>query len=170
MREGGPSVRAKRGIRPSRAGTSRIMAAEQQHQRPKTWHRNYYHAGELRERGWTEAAIRRFLPEPDRTRINMLYSSAPPVRLWLRERVEAIEATEEYQAWTQHQQRRRELAGARVEARREAERKALEGARERLRGTRDRGILEAIAAAYPELSGECRQRARELGRPVADDR
>ena len=53
----------------------------------------------LAERGWTEAAIRRFLGEPDRRVPNPMYRSAPPARLYSMTRVEATEDTPEWQAW-----------------------------------------------------------------------
>lgn len=50
-------------------------------------------ASELKERGWTEGLIRRFLGPPDATAPNPRYRSAAPLRLWLLQRVEAIEAS-----------------------------------------------------------------------------
>src|SRR5690606_991259 len=45
----------------------------------------------LKARNWTEAAIKRFLGEPDDTKPNPHYKSGPPMRLWLKERAEAVE-------------------------------------------------------------------------------
>src|SRR5690606_27438593 len=53
----------------------------------------------LKARNWTEAAIKRFLGEPDDTKPNPHYKSGPPMRLWLKERAEAVEQTEEFKAW-----------------------------------------------------------------------
>ena len=53
----------------------------------------------LAERGWTEAAIRRFLGEPDRRVPNPVYRTAAPARLYSMIRVTAAEATPEWQAW-----------------------------------------------------------------------
>lgn len=51
----------------------------------------------LKERGWTEASIRRFLAVPDKTKPNPYYKSGPPMRLWNPERVVGIESTVEWQ-------------------------------------------------------------------------
>ena len=53
----------------------------------------------LAERGWTEAAIKRFLGEPDRRVPNPVYRSAAPARLYAIARVEAAEDTTEWRAW-----------------------------------------------------------------------
>jgi hypothetical protein len=52
----------------------------------------------LRARGWDDALIRRFLPEPDKFRDNPFYRSHPPRRLYLLARVEAAEGTPEFLA------------------------------------------------------------------------
>jgi hypothetical protein len=53
----------------------------------------------LKERGWTDAGIRRFLPEPDEQKINPRYRSAAPMLLWNLDRVETIETSSEWQEW-----------------------------------------------------------------------
>lgn len=50
----------------------------------------------LVERGWTDALVTKFLPEPDQTKSNPRYRSAAPMKLYLKERVEKIEATEQF--------------------------------------------------------------------------
>lgn len=45
----------------------------------------------LEREGWTEAAIKRFLPEPDLLRKNPNYRSAAPMKLYLVSRVEEVE-------------------------------------------------------------------------------
>lgn len=62
----------------------------------------------LKDRGWTEAGIKRFLGDPDALG-QPLYRSSMPPRLWLRDRVEACERGEMWQAW-------RNASVARVEA------------------------------------------------------
>jgi hypothetical protein len=52
----------------------------------------------LRDRGWTDALIRRFLPSPDATAPNPHYRSGPPRLLYDVARVGAIEASQEWQA------------------------------------------------------------------------
>lgn len=50
-----------------------------------------------KERGWTETQIKTFLPEPDQTARNPFSRKAAPMKLYALDRVEAIEATPEYQ-------------------------------------------------------------------------
>lgn len=59
---------------------------------PKHTRRDLLSLGQLRERGWTPTTIRHLLGEHDDTRPNPVVSSAAPMRLWLRTRVEAAEA------------------------------------------------------------------------------
>lgn len=54
---------------------------------------------ELRERGWTDAAIRRFLGEPDQSRPNPHYRRAAPMRLYSAARVHSVETSEAFAAW-----------------------------------------------------------------------
>lgn len=49
-----------------------------------------------KERGWTDTQIKQFLPSPDKTARNPFSRKAPPMKLYAKERVEAIEATPEY--------------------------------------------------------------------------
>lgn len=55
----------------------------------------------LRERGWTEAAIKRFLGEPDKRVPNPMYKSAAPARLYRADRASLAEASDEWKAWRQ---------------------------------------------------------------------
>jgi hypothetical protein len=50
----------------------------------------------LRERGWTDALIARFLPEPDLLAPNPHYRCGAPRKLYLIARVEAVEATDAF--------------------------------------------------------------------------
>jgi hypothetical protein len=50
----------------------------------------------VRERGWTDAMIRDLLGEPDATRTNPIYRSAPPARFYSLIRVQAAEAEEKF--------------------------------------------------------------------------
>jgi hypothetical protein len=55
---------------------------------------------ELKTRGWTDTAIKRFLPEPDDTRPNPRYSQAgAPMQFWLKSRVYRVEKTKRFLAW-----------------------------------------------------------------------
>lgn len=66
----------------------------------------------IKERGWTDAAITRFLGEPDRTADNPHYKCAPPMKLYRVRRVEEAEGTPEFVAWKQKSEVRRHAAKA----------------------------------------------------------
>jgi hypothetical protein len=57
--------------------------------------------GSLTDRSpaWTPAALKRFLGEPDKMIRNPVYRNGPQMRMFLTERVEQIEATDEWKAW-----------------------------------------------------------------------
>jgi hypothetical protein len=54
---------------------------------------------ELKERGWTDTAIKRFLPTPDDTRVDPHHKSAPPMKPYLTTRVKRTESTNRFQEW-----------------------------------------------------------------------
>lgn len=89
----------------------------------------------LRARGWTDGLIRRFLPEPCATRPNFYSRSGPPIRLYDLARVEAVEASPEWQAAVAA------LAGRKAGAARgvESKRAAL------------RAWVEALAVEVPKI-------------------
>ena len=45
--------------------------------------KKYYRSSELKQRGWTEGLIRKFLPKPDETKTNPIVKSAAPMKLFL---------------------------------------------------------------------------------------
>jgi hypothetical protein len=51
---------------------------------------------QLKQRGWTETQIKKFLGPPDASRPNPYYTSAAPMRLYAATRVEAMEACEDW--------------------------------------------------------------------------
>jgi len=55
---------------------------------------------DLRARGWTATGIRRFLGEPDATRENNWFRTAP-MKFWTQGQVEAVESSAEWVAWLQ---------------------------------------------------------------------
>ncbi|MFF3787174.1 hypothetical protein [Streptomyces sp. NPDC001933] len=62
----------------------------------------------LRTRGWTDTAIRNFLPDPEKTRANPHFSTAgAPQRLWSPGTVGRAEATPKWQAWLEKSLARR---------------------------------------------------------------
>jgi hypothetical protein len=77
-----------------------------------------YCVRELRDRGWTEDGIGRFLGDPDRTAPNPRYRNSAPMRLYARRRVHQAESTPEWQAWRDGRERRRPAAQRAVETKR----------------------------------------------------
>lgn len=75
-------------------------------------HGTLYSVPELKVRGWTDTAIKRFLPdEPDDTRDNPKYPNAgAPMKLWLRSRVHRVERTKGFLAWREGVARRKQAA------------------------------------------------------------
>jgi hypothetical protein len=60
------------------------------------WPTGYLTAGRLKERGWTEGLIKKFMPEPCKTMTNRVYRSKPPYRLYGEARVAGIETTKDW--------------------------------------------------------------------------
>jgi len=50
----------------------------------------------LKERGWTDSLIKKFLGEPDEKRENPHYRSAAPMRMYNPDRVQSVEATDDF--------------------------------------------------------------------------
>ena len=50
-------------------------------------------------RGWTDAAVKKWLGDPDKTSKNPHYRSGPPTKLFLITRIQKVEETEEFQNW-----------------------------------------------------------------------
>ena len=69
---------------------------------------------ELKYRGWTDAAIRRFAPEPDDTRLNPFYKCAAPMKFYLIARVKRIEVRKSWIAWKAGSAVRKQSAAAAV--------------------------------------------------------
>ena len=56
----------------------------------------YYRNSELKQRGWTDGLIKKFLPKPDETKTNPIIRSAAPMKLYKIKRVERIEKSEKF--------------------------------------------------------------------------
>ncbi len=82
---------------------------------------NYLTQTDVKERGWTDSLIRRFLPSPDLTKGNPFYRCAAPMKLYAVGRVSAIETTPEY---IEH--------SAKLVGRRKAAQRAVETKRKKL--------------------------------------
>lgn len=132
-------------------------------------HRTHLSAAGLRARGWTAGMIRRLLGEPDLRRANPLSRTAPPIRLYSVERVEAAERSAEFRAVSA------------VAARRSAAvREAASRRRREVLARIARGRPPESSPGYPDLAQECERRSgeRESGpgnsgavpSPAPDDR
>lgn len=75
---------------------------------------------QLKQRGWTEALVKKFLDAPDATRPNPHYKSAAPMRLYTASRVGAVELCEDWRRAAERSRVRSE-AGKAVASRKAAE-------------------------------------------------
>lgn len=73
-----------------------------------------YTRSDLLKRGWTQAMITRFAPEPDITKINPRFKNAAPMKLYRPERIHEIEESEAFLKASEQSKGRR--AGARKAA------------------------------------------------------
>lgn len=69
----------------------------------------------LKERGWTDAMIKKFAPVPLRCVKNPMYKSASPVPIYDEEQVENIEKTKEFNEYKEKNKNRRSGAKKAVE-------------------------------------------------------
>lgn len=83
------------------------MADKQQTILPKE---EYCSLAGLKARGWTDSAVRRFLPIPDKSAVNPHYKCAAPMKLYLIKRVETVENSPEYKDLILSSQKRRDAA------------------------------------------------------------
>jgi hypothetical protein len=82
---------------------------------------------QLVENGWTDSLIRRFLPEPDRTKPNPRYKSAAPMLLYAEDRVARVEATDAFKAEEEKVARRRRTSELVVASKRARTAEHVEG-------------------------------------------
>jgi len=54
-----------------------------------------YKLSDIKDRGWTDTMVKKLLPEP-RLQTNPVYKTAPPMKLWKAELIEAVEQTDEF--------------------------------------------------------------------------
>lgn len=70
----------------------------------------------IKERGWTDGAIKRFLGAPEETRKNPHYLSGPPMQLWRVTTVDKAEKNPEFIAWKiKHDNRRKDFSKRAIE-------------------------------------------------------
>lgn len=84
---------------------------------PQLGKREMFGPGTLADRSpaWTPTAIKKFLGEPDKLVTNPVYRNSPKMRMFLTERVENVEASEERKAWEDASRRRTATSGRRKE-------------------------------------------------------
>lgn len=80
---------------------------------------NYFSASGLKYRGWTDALIKRFLPEHDKECPNPHYRHAAPMRLYSAERVERIEESQAFKEAVEKSSKRKESAKKAVETKKQ---------------------------------------------------
>lgn len=68
--------------------------------------KNYLSKTAIKDRGWTEGAIKKFLGEPDKLAKNKR-SSRTKVHLYLEDRVVSMESTDEWKEWFNSSPKRR---------------------------------------------------------------
>ena len=68
----------------------------------------------LKDRGWTAAAVKRFLPEPDDTRPNPFHKTGPEMGFYLISRVKQIERTKAWCNWAPQSAKRKQSAAQAV--------------------------------------------------------
>jgi len=68
----------------------------------------YIYKSTVKQRGWTDGAIKEWLGEPDKTVKNPNYKSGPPSSLYLLSRVVAVEESQEFKDWLAKHSTRRE--------------------------------------------------------------
>jgi hypothetical protein len=73
----------------------------------------------LKERGWTDGLIKKFLPRPYKTEENSYYKSGPPQKLYLLSRVEKIEQSPEFLEAKEQTMKRQASSQKAVETKRE---------------------------------------------------
>ncbi len=70
----------------------------------------FYTAADLKKRGWTETYLRHTLPNPDKLQTNPFYKNSAPMRLYLKEKVHAVEQTLQFRNFIQKSAKRKEGA------------------------------------------------------------
>jgi hypothetical protein len=77
-------------------------------------------ASKLKERGWTDALIRKFLGMPDNYAANFVYPGGAPVRLYRLDRISTIEGSEEFRQAQEQSAKRRTASGKALDTKRAA--------------------------------------------------
>lgn len=103
-------------------------------------------------RGWTDAAIKKFLGSEDKNTKNPVYRSASPVCLYLIERVLEAESTEEFEQWKKLSEKRRAAAKKASQTRQERERQRQIEAQEKALELQKQQLLFGKAISVVKLN------------------
>lgn len=80
---------------------------------------DYITKSAVKERGWTDTAIKKFLPKADREAPNPHSRSAAPIKLYLKMRVEAVENDSDFIEYKKLTEKRKEQAKRSIETKRQ---------------------------------------------------
>lgn len=72
--------------------------------------KKYYRSSELKQRGWTEGLIKKFLPKPDETKTNPIVKSAAPMKLYNINKVKRIERSSAFKEAKEVTQKKKDSA------------------------------------------------------------
>lgn len=75
----------------------------------------YLTKSQLKERSWTDAAVKKFAGMPDTTKKNPVYRTVPPMLLYALDRIAEIEAGDEFKEWCRQSLKRKESANLAVD-------------------------------------------------------
>jgi hypothetical protein len=108
----------------------------------------------LKERGWTDSLVKRFLPTPDKTSPNPYYRSGYPVRLYIVSRVEAVEASEAFLATKDSTTKRRSAGLKAAETKRAKLLEQVEAMEVQVSKQSDEAILKHAIRSYNEFKAD----------------
>ncbi len=109
--------------------------------------------------GWTDAAIRKFLGEPDELRANPIFKTAAPQKLWDTSKIKAVEDAPEFQDWKAKSLRRSKSAQQVADRKRAKARRWAENVPIHLRCPSELSRVEDLAIhAYNERLRERQER------------
>jgi len=140
-----------------------VLVMEQQQRKEAKTEISLFTKTEVKERGWTEGAIKKFLGNPDKTAPNCYSKKKSEVKLFSCDRVKRIEETEQWQDWYRKLEKQRNKRDLLRKQRTERERSIIVqnpvmsfDGRVRLED-----IREEIALDYDWLSEEMRFKTQE---------
>ncbi len=108
---------------------------------------DYYCKKDLKDRGWTDMWIVRFLGDPDTTRPNPKYRTAAPMLLYSKHRVHQVEVSDEFQATSRSAEKKRNLASEKALERASQQRKKLHDYIEKVLITVPKFPLDALVGS-----------------------